>query len=372
MTEVSLFVDPFSAHFEQDRLFDRSWGTGASENALAPYHYLQDWLRERGVAVHTADLLDRFDRNGATKVYLSFGMRHRYPQVADRGDVALSGFFAFECPIVEPELYLDLAPASLVFRRVFSFSTASALEPFLSGPVELEHFCLPQPFDGVHEGIWGRRGRKFLVLINANKLPRLTLNELYSERLRALEFFARYDEIDLFGFGWDGPPFRVGRRSPVPGAVRRAEYRLHRAVLRRFPPRDAIRTAVRRTYRGPTAAKAETLGAYTFAICFENSILEGWVTEKIFDCFFSGTVPVYLGAPDVDRWIPADCYVDMRRFPSYEELRRFLYDLSPAEIETYRVAARDFLGSEGYAPFAKRTFAERVGRMLVEDAGVDA
>ena len=56
---------------------------------------------------------------------------------------------------------------------------------------------------------------------------------------------------------------------------------------------------MRASWRGPARSKSETLGRYTFALCFENMVLKGWITEKIFDCFYSGTVPIYLGAPDL-------------------------------------------------------------------------
>ena len=46
-------------------------------------------------------------------------------------------------------------------------------------------------------------------------------------------------------------------------------------------------------------------------------VLERWITEKIFDCFYAGTIPVYLGAPDVARWLPPECFIDMRRFGGY-------------------------------------------------------
>ena len=246
---VSIYIDPFSHHFEQNRLFDRRGDTGASDNALAPYIYLRDWFGERGVEMHTADLLEGVSPNGRTNVYLSFGIRHRYRQLARRPDVVVSSLFAFECPIVEPDLYRELAPASRVFRRLLSFSTAEALAPFLTGPVTLERFQLPQFYEDVHAGIWDRDARKFLVIINGNKVPQLSLNELYSERLRALEFFDRYDEIDLYGVGWDGPAFRVGRRSRLPGPLLRARRPARRALHRLLPPRDAVGRAVRRTYR---------------------------------------------------------------------------------------------------------------------------
>lgn len=367
-SDVAVFIDPFSPRTEQDRLFDPASAPGTGDSTLTPFAHLRSWLNERGVEVHTADMLDARRPNGRVNLYLSLGMRQRYRRLARRPDVLLSGFFAFECPIVLPGIYRELHEIGQAFRRVFSYSSEAALRPFLRGPVRLSHFMWPQPFDDVHEGIWERGDRKLLVMVNANKVTRVRVNELYTERLRSIEFFNRRGELDLYGLGWDGPPIQLGRR--VPGAVERLERRARRRWESLRPPTDPVRVAIREAYRGPTSRKAETLGGYRFALCFENSALEGWITEKIFDCFYAGTVPVYWGAPDVERWIPPECFIDMRRFEGYDDLRDFLLSLTDDEVDGYRVAARDFLRSERFRPFSKQTFAERIGGLIEEDAGV--
>lgn len=368
-SDVAVFIDPFSHRNEQDRLFDPSSEPYAGDNALEPFAYLRAWLQERGIEVHTADMLEAQGRNGRTlNVYISFGLRQRYERLARRTDVVLSAFFAFECPVVLPSLYGDLHRIGRGFRRVFSFSTEDSLRPFVRAPVRLTRFMLPQSFDDVHSHLWDRRDRQFLVMVAANKRTSVDVNELYTERLRAIEFFNRYREIDLYGRGWDGPPGRMASRVP------RILQRLERPVRIRWealrPRKDPVWTAVRRAYRGPTDDKADTLSRYTFSVCFENSVLDGWITEKIFDCFYAGTVPIYWGASDVERWIPRECYVDMRQFEGYEDLRAFLHSLADDEIEAYRVAARDFLRSERFRPFSKQTFAELIGRLVEEDTGV--
>lgn len=367
--KTGLYIDPPTWHFENDRLFDLRTASHVGHDILAPFVYLRDQLAERGVEVHTADLLD--SRNGsAPRVFVSLGGRDRYMRAIERDDVVLSGFFAFECPIVEPRLYQHLHRAATVFRRMFTYSTADALRPFLRGPVRFERFRIPQAFDDAHSEIWSRSDRGFLVMINANKRPRLTLNELYSERLRAVEFFGRFSEIDLYGVGWDGPTMQVGE-TWVPSAAQRARLELRRLLDSMIGTRDPLLTAARRAYRGPSSSKAKTLGAYTFAICFENMILEGWITEKIFDCFFSGTVPVYLGAPDIEDWIPKNCFIDMRDFVDYRELRAFLHGLTPREIDAYREAGRAYIASEQFRPFTKEAFAEIFLEIVREDAGIE-
>jgi hypothetical protein len=42
---------------------------------------------------------------------------------------------------------------------------------------------------------------------------------------------------------------------------------------------------------------------YKFVICFENSKTPGYVTEKIFNVFLSGSIPIYDGAPNITDYI---------------------------------------------------------------------
>src|SRR5262249_30100533 len=163
--------------------------------------------------------------------------------------------------------------------------------------------------------------------------------------------FSRTGDIDLYGHGWDGPTARVGPwyvpgtfgMMRMPGTIQRASRKLVRS-WQRFVP-DPRLVAARTVYKGFAQSKSETLGNYTFAVCFENSVLSGWITEKIFDCFFAGTIPVYWGAPDVQDHIPADCFVDRRRFSDSADLARFLKSLGQREIQSYRRSARDFVES---------------------------
>jgi alpha(1,3/1,4) fucosyltransferase len=373
MTSIGVWLDPFTQHFEHDRLFRPYEGAPYGDDYAAPWRYLRDRLARHGIAVHTADLLELGHLPPASlNLYVSLGIRSRFRRLhARRADIVPSAFFAFECPVVEPRLYRDLPEMARSFRRMFSFSSSAALQPYVGSRLDLERFHLPQSYDRVHAPVWANRVRSFLVMINANKVPRNGLGELYRERLEALAFFQRHDEIDLFGFGWDGPAFRIGE-TWVPSVGRRLGHRLRGAAQRLTGPNDPLMVAARQAYRGPADAKAETLGRYTFAVCFENMVLEGWVTEKLFDCLLAGTVPIYLGAPDIERWVPQDCYVDMREFSSYRELRAFLHDLSSRDIEAYREAGRAYIESDRFRPFSKYAFADRFTELVTADAGIEA
>lgn len=64
---------------------------------------------------------------------------------------------------------------------------------------------------------------------------------------------------------------------------------------------------------------------YKFVIAFENSICRDYVTEKFYDPLLVGSVPIYLGAPNVDDLVPGDnCYINVNDFNSHENLAAFL------------------------------------------------
>jgi hypothetical protein len=48
--------------------------------------------------------------------------------------------------------------------------------------------------------------------------------------------------------------------------------------------------------------------------------MNGYITEKIFDCLYAGTIPLYLGALDISKYIPSTVYVDCRKFSSWSAM----------------------------------------------------
>lgn len=57
--------------------------------------------------------------------------------------------------------------------------------------------------------------------------------------------------------------------------------------------------------------KEEGLCDYMFSIAIENGQYETYFTEKLLDCFATGTIPVYLGAPDIGDYFNSDGIIDL-------------------------------------------------------------
>lgn len=56
--------------------------------------------------------------------------------------------------------------------------------------------------------------------------------------------------------------------------------------------------------------KIRFIGQYKFTIAFENSMLPGYTTEKLFDCFKAGTVPIYWGNPEITRDVNPKAFIN--------------------------------------------------------------
>jgi hypothetical protein len=95
-----------------------------------------------------------------------------------------------------------------------------------------------------------------------------------------------------------------------------------------------------RTISGPDLGrqtKIGTIARYWFCLGLENSISPDYVTEKIYDPLFAGTVPVYRGAPNVDEFMPANSYINASAFSSPADLASYLHHLieTPQAYEAY-------------------------------------
>jgi hypothetical protein len=80
--------------------------------------------------------------------------------------------------------------------------------------------------------------------------------------------------------------------------------------------------------------KLETIARYRFTLAFENSVAHDYVTEKFYDPLLVGSVPVYLGAPNVAELAPASgSYIDVGDFAGPAELAAHLLRVAADEDE---------------------------------------
>lgn len=78
--------------------------------------------------------------------------------------------------------------------------------------------------------------------------------------------------------------------------------------------------------------KLETISRYRFTLALENSICRDYVTEKFFDPLLAGSIPVYVGAPNIEEFAPGNnCFINAGDFADPRELGQYLRRLSADE-----------------------------------------
>jgi len=81
------------------------------------------------------------------------------------------------------------------------------------------------------------------------------------------------------------------------------------------------------------------------------------VTEKIFDPMLARSVPVYLGAPDIEEFVPANCFVNIRDYADFETLWEDISTWPEHQWLKYVRAIDTFLSSNNYARYTDENVA---------------
>ncbi len=162
--------------------------------------------------------------------------------------------------------------------------------------------------------------RKLLTQISARKKSKHA-KELYSARASVIQYFQDKPEgeFEFYGHGWEEDTYRH--------------------------------------YKGAPSDKLEILKNYKFSICYENMRdIKGYITEKIFDCFAVGTIPIYWGASNITDYIPKECFIDRRDFGSFEEVLHFIRKMDAKTYQLYQQNIQAFLASDRAKLFSQEMF----------------
>lgn len=173
--------------------------------------------------------------------------------------------------------------------------------------------------------------KKLCTLVASNLKSRYP-HELYSARKKAIAFFEEHhpEDFEFYGRGWDAKEYS--------------------------------------TYKGPISDKTEVIKNYRFSICYENTCEHrGYITEKIFDCFHAGNVPVYWGAKNVEDYIPKNCFIDARQFKDLASLYSYLKNMDASTYQEYLEQIQQFLSSEAAQKFSRANFKKMILHCVLEN-----
>ena len=212
---------------------------------------------------------------------------------------------------------------------------------------------------GMETGLPGFADRKLASMIIGFKASS-NAQEQYSARFDTIRWFLRHhpEEFHLYGAGW---PSRF--RPPVHPLAERFLSGPLDLLLSPFYPKNVC-------YMGRVTDKVQTSKNYRFAFCYENThSAPGYITEKIFDAFRAGCVPIYLGPPNTLENISPDCFIDRRHFGSHEELYAYLERIPEREFVQYQERIRAYLVSTQARQFTPSHFALVLRNHILADLG---
>lgn len=340
-----MYIGFFCNHtfYNKNRML-RDPSSPIGDNLLYPIFYLAKHLEKLGHRTATIDTdnIEKFD----AVLFLDFptSKNKYFNQLIKLGSCNMY-LLATESPIIKPD---NLDPQNhKYFKKIFTWDD-DIIDNKKYFKINYSH-KIPESLD------FGTDKRKKLcALIASNKFTPHP-KELYSERVKAIRWFEKNhpEDFDLYGMGWDRYYF-YGKFLGF-NLLRLNRLKLLAKILGPDYP----------SWKGEVKSKKETYKNYKFAVCYENcKDFSGYITEKIFDCFFAGCVPVYLGAPNITQHIPADCFIDKRNFKTYEELYKYLKEMPNSEYQRCLDAIKNFLTNDKAYPFTAECFANVIAKEI--------
>ena len=341
--EKVVVLDLGIPQLSQNKIFDPREALKISHTIL-PICYLQELALKQGIVMMTPDVFFNLPKKPGNSLLISALYGKETPRLLAEGVKPLI-LTCQESPFIATGFYLNLKKYSSQFKYSIVFS---GMKKHLSKNTVYKQMFFPEFFDPANSKPLPFAQKKYLTMISGNKrisnwkknlLLKLFygfgVREIYSLRQEIVNFFAETGKFDLYGTLWD----RGGT--------------------------TLLETEnIKKVYRGKVFEKLPVLSQYKFTFCLENSVFPGYVTEKIFDAMFAGSVPIYLGAPDIENFIPEGAFIDMRKFKNFQELDAYLQRLDEAAYETYLNSIRAFLSSANYYKFSHQNFAEVILNML--------
>ena len=113
-------------------------------------------------------------------------------------------------------------------------------------------------------------------------------------------------------------------------------HKLRHQIARACPQLDLWGRGIR-----PFDSKLVPLQDYYFSVAIENISYSYYVTEKIIDCFATGTVPIYYGCPDIGDIFNIDGIITFSNFEEFTKIKfsKQLYrDMMPAIEDNFERA----------------------------------
>lgn len=332
----------YSSHpyYRNNYLFDNQ----LSEDELSlfgPYINLRKYLLNKNVTLNTADF------NFKNKLFEDVEIHIDPPTFIEKSNKKKYAI------LTENKMLLNSNSVKnhfLNFNKVFTWdSNLVDKKKFIFQPIPFSHNykCNPKINDR----------SIFISSISANKnIKKNNTVNLYDERLKLYSYYNyRGSDFSLYGRGWDN----LIAKSSLPGRL--INIFLRKSNIDNILYKYKLLNNFRHVYKGEVDNKFDILNKSKFNIAFENIKSNNlYVTEKIFQSFACGAIPIYYGSELILQFLPKKSYIDYGKFDNIRSLDIFLRKLTDNHIDEMRSAGREFLNSEKFSIFSDDYFIENI------------
>jgi len=317
MKKVSFVVDKI---WQNNLIFDKNqMKIEIRDNALDKYYAIYDVFKKNDYDIATDDINSIEDSD----IVLYMDMPKIKPL---QRHIHKSYIVLIESPLFKPDNY-NRANHHL-FKKIFTW-----YDDF----VDKEKYIKINYAFNIPKNIPKNVNKKKLCCLIVGNKTSVHLNELYSERKKIVRWFEKSypHDFSLYGVGWDEYFFKGSIFIRAFNRIPFAKQIMFKFFGEKYP-----------SYRGKIVNKFDTMQNYKFAIAYENiKDTAGYITEKIFDPFFAGCVPIYLGANNILEYVPKECFIDRRDFVSNGDLYNYMKKMDDETYLNYLMNIENFLNS---------------------------
>ena len=185
------------------------------------------------------------------------------------------------------------------------------------------------------EDIPSFQNKKICTLV-ASYMDSAHANSNHKERMQLINLCEQEDGLlDIYGTGWPKGKFRNYKGKISFNGNRRSN-------------------------------KINTIKNYRFYLCYENTKnVRGYITEKIFECFAAGCIPIYSGAIDIAQYIPRNCFIARSSFINEEELIHFMKSIDQKTYNEYLQNIRRFFKSDKAQLLSREWYVQKIRQLLL-------
>lgn len=320
-----------SLYYNKNNIIFDNENTLNDNGSLNNFYHLKKFLNKNNYEIYSSDYFDSLsnDKKNNNIFYLfSYGSLDKIDYFEKFKNIVFKNFYIIEPPIIYNRPYKKINDIQKLFERVYVYNLLN--HEYHS----YDHFNLfqhyrPYYFDKINKKYWNNNNRlNKCLMMNSNKsefIYRLRNLNFYNSsnhsfRIDTIKSLGQHNFLDLYGHNWS------------------SIFNLKSFGFKYFLNFFSIQNI----YKGISFNKYLTMSKYDFNISISNTNLKSHIDEKLIDCFYTGTIPIFYGPDNISDMIPSNSTIFIRDFKNFTDLIKYLKNLSSKEKYTLKYNGKKF------------------------------